>query len=146
MTTHNPVDTNIVAHDFLVAMHGKLEQDKIDAAIDTLKADRAAYPATITFSGLVFYSTVQVSITGGETFRGTMGGLTRPGGGVAVDATVYTDDLDALYANTVSFQCNATPIYFSILFFDEQNNLLGSCQAAGIFTTVGVGGGKGEWS
>lgn len=146
MTTHNPVDTNIVAHDFLVATHGKLAPDKIEAAIEALNADMAAYPATITFSGLVFYSIIEVHITGGETFRGTMGGLTSPGGGAAVGATVYTDDIDALYANTVSFQCNATPVYFSMLFFDEQNNLLGYCQAGGMFTTIGVGGGKGEWS
>ncbi|HEY0603385.1 MAG TPA: VapA/VapB family virulence-associated protein [Herpetosiphonaceae bacterium] len=146
MTTHNPVDTSIVAHDFLVAMHGKLEQTQIDAAIAALKADMAAYPATITFTNLVFYTVIEVAITGGETFRGTMGGLTTPGGGAAFGATVYTDDIDALYANTVTFQINVTPVYLSILFFDAQNNLLGSCQAGGIFTTIGVGGGKGEWS
>ncbi|HEY0737664.1 MAG TPA: VapA/VapB family virulence-associated protein [Herpetosiphonaceae bacterium] len=146
MTTHNPVDTNIVAHDFLVAMHGKLEQEKIDAAVTALKAARAAYPATITFANMVFYTVIEVQITGGETFRGTMGGLTTPGGGTAFGAMVYTDDLDALYANTVSFQLNVTPVYLSILFFDAQNNLLGSCQAGAIATTIGVGGGKGEWS
>jgi hypothetical protein len=145
MTIHNPVDTNLVAHDFLVATHGKLEQGKIDAAIETLKAARAAYPATITFANMVFYTIVEVTITGGETFRGTMGGLTNPGGSLG-PAYVYTDDLDALYARTVSFQFSATPVYFSMLFFDEQNNLLGSCQAAGMSTTIGTGGGKGEWS
>lgn len=145
MTIHHSVDTNLVAHDFLVATYGKLEQDKIDAAIEALKSATAVYPATITFAHMVFYTIVEVTVTGGKTFRGLMGGLTIPGGSLG-PAYVSTDDLDALYARTVSFQFNATPVYFSILFFDEQNNLLGACQAAGISTTIGSGGGKGEWS
>lgn len=145
MTTHNPVDTNIVAHDFLVAMHGKLEQEKIDAAVTSLKATTAKYAATGSVASLIFYLKFQVSIKGGKTFDGNAGGASSPGGG-ALFGDVYTDDLDRLYRDTVSFEFNATPVYLSILFFDGNSNLLGHFQSGAISTVLGIGGGKGEWS
>lgn len=145
MTTHNPVDTNIVAHDFLVAMHGKLEQEKIDAATAALKATTTKYAATGSVASLIFYLKFQVSIKGGKTFDGNAGGASSPGGG-ALFGDVYTDDLDRLYRDTVSFEFNATPVYLSILFFDGNSNLLGHFQSGAISTVLGIGGGKGEWS
>ncbi|HEY0603384.1 MAG TPA: VapA/VapB family virulence-associated protein [Herpetosiphonaceae bacterium] len=145
MTTHNPVDTNIVAHDFLVAMHGKLEQEKIDAAVTALKATTAKYAATGSVASLIFYLKFQVSIKGGKTFNGNAGGASSPGGG-ALFGDVYTDDLDRLYRDTVSFEFNATPVYLSILFFDGNSNLLGHFQSGAVSTVLGIGGGKGEWS
>ncbi|HEY0737665.1 MAG TPA: VapA/VapB family virulence-associated protein [Herpetosiphonaceae bacterium] len=145
MTTHNPVDTNIVAHDFLVAMHGKLEQEKIDAAVTALKATTAKYPATGSVASLIFYLKFQVNITGGKTFDGNAGGASSPGGG-ALFGDVYTDDINRLYRDTVSFEFNATPVYLSILFFDGNSNLLGHFQSGALSTVLGIGGGKGEWS
>lgn len=145
MTTHNPVDTNIVAHDFMMAMHGKLEQDKIDAATAALKATTTKYAATGSVASLIFYLKFQVNITGGKSFNGNAGGASSPGGG-ALFGDVYTDDLNRLYRDTVSFEFNATPVYLSILFFDGNSNLLGHFQSGAISTVLGIGGGKGEWS
>jgi hypothetical protein len=145
MTTHNPVDPNIVAHDFMMAMHGKLEQDKIDAATAALKATTTKYAATGSVASLIFYLKFQVNITGGKTFDGNAGGASSPGGG-ALFGDVYTDDLNRLYRDTVSFEFNATPVYLSILFFDGNSNLLGHFQSGAISTVLGIGGGKGEWS
>ncbi len=56
MTTHTPVGTDILSHDFLVATYGKLDQPKIDAAITALKAQTASYTANGNVASLVFYS------------------------------------------------------------------------------------------
>jgi hypothetical protein len=66
---------------------------------------------------MIFYLKFQVNITGGESFNGNAGGLSTPGGG-ALFGDVYTDNLPNLYANTVSFEFQGTPVYLSILFFD----------------------------
>lgn len=145
MTTHNPVDTNIVAHDFMVATHGKLEQEKIDAATAAIKATTSKYGASGSVASMVFYLKFQVNVNGGKSFNGNAGGLSSPGGG-ALFGDVYTDDINRLYRDTVSFEFNATPVYLSILFFDGNSNLLGHFQSGAISTVLGIGGGKGEWS
>jgi len=145
MTTHAPVNTDIVAHDFQLAAHGKLEQPKLAAAVDVLKAQTAKYPAKGNVASLVFYLQFQVYIDGGKTFEGKAGGLSSPGGG-ALFGDVYTDDLAALYRDTVSFQFNATPVYLSVLFFDGNSKLLGHFQSGAVSTVLGTGGGTGHWA
>ena len=51
-----------------------------------------------------------------------------------------------LYANTVCFEFQGTPVFFSILFFDSSSNLLGHFEAGAVSTVIGAGGGKGHWS
>lgn len=139
------IDKKLIAHDFRVAMHEKLEPEQIDNVADALMASAKAYPATGNVASLIFYLKFQVSITDGKTFDGHAGGASSPGGG-ALFGHVYTDDLERLYRDTVSFEFQGTPVYLSILFFDGNSNLLGHFQSGAVSTVIGVGGGKGDWS
>lgn len=143
-TTEPTVSKEIIAHDFNVAMHGKMEPDKLDAAIGALSATTARYPATGSVASLIFYLQFQCTIKGGKTFDGKAGGVSTPGGGALI-GDVYTDNLDRLYRDTVSFEFQATPVYTSLLFFDRNSNLLGHFQAGAVSIVAGVGGGSGSW-
>ena len=59
---------------------------------------------------------------------------------------VYTNDLERLYSDTVSFEFQATPVYTSLLFFDKHSNLLGHFQAGSVSIVTGIGGGSGSWT
>jgi hypothetical protein len=134
-----------IAEDFSAAADGKLAKDRIDAAVDALSAADTIYSAHGSVASLIFYLKFQVTLPGGKTFDGNAGGLSSPGGG-ALFGDVYTDDLQVLYSNTVSFEFQSTPVYLSILFFDANSNLLGHFQCGAVSTVAGVGGGKGSWS
>lgn len=95
-------------------------------------------------ASLIFYLKFQVNITNGKTFDGHAGGASSPGGG-ALFGHVYTDDLDRLYRDTVSFEFQATPVYLSILYFDSHSKLLGHFQSGAVSIVTGIGGGKGKW-
>ncbi len=138
------VNSDIIAHDFRTALTGKMPQAQLDAAVTKLTTD-TAYAATGSVASLIFYLQFQVNVSGGKSFNGKAGGVSTPGGGALI-GTVYTDDINALYANTVSFEFQGTPVYLSILFFDGNSNLLGHFQAGAISTVTGVGGGSGSWS
>jgi hypothetical protein len=140
------VSPEVLAHDFVNAVHGTLDQDKIDAAVDSiLTASTTSYAATGSVASLLFYLQFQVNIKAGKSFNGKAGGISTPGGG-ALFGDVYTDDIDRLYSSTTSFQFNATPVYLNINFFDGHSNFLGHLQSGGISTVLGVGGGSGNWS
>ena len=147
MHAQSAVSREIIAHDFMMSTHSKLDEEKIEANVATLLNTTASYPANGSVASLIFYLKFQVQITsdGGETFNGNAGGVSSPGGG-ALFGDVYTDDLNRLYRDTVSFEFQGTPVYLSILFFDGDSNLLGHFQAGAVSTVLGVGGGKGEWS
>lgn len=140
------VDRQAVADGFVRHAEGKLEQDKVDAAVVALKAADTSYPANGSVASFMFYLQFQVSIKdGGKRFDGKAGGITTPGGG-ALFGDVYTDDLNRLYAATKSFEFQATSVYTSLLFFDGNSNLLGHFQSGSVSTVNGVGGGSGSWS
>jgi len=139
------VDRETIANDFRERMQGKLDEDKIDAAVEGITAATGVYPANGEIASMIFYVRVGVQVTGGKSFVGDGGGAFTPGGG-ALFGNVYTDDIDTVYGRTVSFEVNATPVYLSVLFFDSNSNLLGHFQSGGISTVTGVGGGTGSWS
>lgn len=143
-STEPSVSKEIIAHDFHVAMHGKMEPEKLNAALGALAATTARYPATGNVASLIFYLQFQCSIKGGKTFDGKAGGVAFPGGG-ALFGDVYTDDLERLYRDTVSFEFQATPVYTSLLFFDGHSRLLGHFQAGAVSIVTGIGGGTGSW-
>lgn len=143
-STEPSVSREIIAHDFNAAMHGKLEPEKLNAALGALTATTNRYPANGSVASFIFYLQFQCTIKGGKTFDGKAGGVSSPGGGALI-GDVYTDDLDRLYRDTVSFQFNATPVYTSLLFFDGNSRLLGHFQAGAVSTVAGVGGGSGRW-
>jgi len=141
----NKVSREIIAHDFHVSMHGKLADKQIEAVKKTLLSTTNAYHATGSVVSMIFYLQFQVNIDNGKSFNGKAGGISSPGGGALI-GDVYTDDLERLYRDTVSFEFNCTPVYTSLIFFDSHSNCLGSYQSGSISTVAGVGGGSGKWS
>ena len=103
------IDIDTVAGDFRTSVKDTLDQERIDAAVETLRATRTEYPATCRVVKGIFFAVFEVAITGGKTFRSTIGGI-GIGGGEA-SGIVRTDDIERLYRSTVSFQFNATPVY-----------------------------------
>ncbi|MCB9529829.1 MAG: VapA/VapB family virulence-associated protein [bacterium] len=138
------VDRAALISGFRERLTGRLPQDKIDAASAKLEAATTSYSANGSIASAIFYLKVQVKISGGETFNGNAGGVATPGGG-ALFGDVYTDDINALYANTKSFELNAAAAYTSVLFFDGSSNLLGHFESGSVSTVIGVFGGKGSW-
>lgn len=140
------VSKEIIAHDFHVAMDGKLDADLIASGKKTIVETTTSYPARGSSVSMIFYLQFQVIIqNGGKTFDGKAGGISTPGGG-ALFGDVYTDDINRLYKDTVSFQFTSTPVYLSIVFFDSNGNVLGTFQCGSVSTVTGVGGGSGKWS
>jgi hypothetical protein len=139
------VSKEIIAHDFRNAAHGKMDKETIHSITSTMMAATTGYAANGSIASMIFYIKVGVSVTDGKSFQGDGGGAFTPGGG-ALFGTIYTDDLNSLYANTVSFQINATSVYVNINFFDSNSNLLGHFQSGAVSTVNGIGGGKGSWS
>nr|ARM37711.1 virulence associated protein A [Prescottella equi] len=92
----------------------------------------------------VVYQRFHVFGPEGKVFDGDAGGLTLPGAG-AFWGTLFTNDLQRLYKDTVSFQYNAGGPYLNINFFDSSGSFLGHIQSGGVSTVVGVGGGSGSW-
>jgi hypothetical protein len=138
------IEIDQVVTDFQQSVRGALGQERIDAAVERLRDSRTAYPATCKVVGGIFFAVVEVTVTGGKTFRSTIGGIGIGGGEVA--GLVYTDDIEVLYRSTVSFQFNATPVYFNINFFDGGQTLVGNGLFAGAPALLGTGGGTGGWS
>jgi hypothetical protein len=142
------VDREMIATDFREWMDGKLDKEKIDAAANAITSATGVYPAHGSLASLIFYVKVQVVINDGKTFDGNAGGAFTPGGG-ALFGDVYTDDINALYSNTHSFELHSVAIpvaYTAVLFFDGSSNLLGHFEAGAVTTVTGIGGGTGSWS
>ena len=140
------VSKEIIAHDFHVAMGGKMDEKLISSAKKEIVSATTSYPARGSSVSMIFYLQFQVIIqNGGKTFDGKAGGISTPGGG-ALFGDVYTDNLNRLYSDTVSFQFTSTPVYLSIIFFDSHSNVLGTFQCGSVSTVSGVGGGSGKWS
>jgi hypothetical protein len=134
-----------ISNDVSSLLQGKVQQSAIDSSVQVLASTTTAYPATGSVASLIFYMKCQCTITGGKTFNGSAWGISFPGGG-ALFGDVYTSDINALYANTVSFTLVCTPVYTTFIFNDVNGNALGSFQAGSISTVSGTGGGSGSWS
>ena len=135
----------LIAKDFAEKMAGHLPDDKIKAAVDKINTTTTSYPATGSVVLAIFYVKPYVIVTGGKRFDGNGGGIGAAGGG-AWWGDVYTDDIERLYRDTVSFQVTVAVAYASVVFFDGNSNNLGNFQAGGITTGVFAGGGSGGWS
>ncbi|MCK8495194.1 VapA/VapB family virulence-associated protein [Spirosoma sp. RP8] len=144
-TEKNAVDKQTLANDLRTQLQGILEPALVDSAVNQLLTTTNRYPATGSVASMIFYLKFRVDVTNGKSFEGNAGGVSSPGGG-ALFGDVYTDDIDRLYRDTVSFQFNATPVYTNLNFFDSHSNFLGSFQSGSVSTVLGTGGGKGSWS
>ncbi len=134
--------------DDVKAKYGEyLPKDQVSQILDKIASAENKYSAKTTLASAIFYIKVDTQITseGGKHFSGNAGGLSSPGGGVLF-GDLYTNDLEMLYKNTVSFQITMTPVFCSVLFFDSSSNLLGHFEGGGVSTISGVAGGTGSWS
>jgi Rhodococcus equi virulence-associated protein len=134
-----------ISKDVSSLLQGKVQQSSIDSSVQVLASSNTAYGANGSIASLIFYMKCQCTINGGKTFNGSAWGVSFPGGG-ALFGDVYTSDINALYANTVSFTLVCTPVYTTFIFNDVNGNALGSFQAGSISTVSGTGGGSGSWS
>jgi Rhodococcus equi virulence-associated protein len=106
----------------------------------------AAYPATGSVESFIFRMKFHLGVRqDGKTFYGDASSIGTPGGGTLF-GDVYTDDIERLYNDTVSFMFESTPVYLSMQFFDEDSKLLGHLQSGAVSTVAGAGGGRGSWS
>ncbi|MFC8921687.1 VapA/VapB family virulence-associated protein [Cellulosimicrobium sp. NPDC057127] len=145
MSETTTVTKDVLVADFTTATADVLDTPTLEAAAERLRTLTTSYPAQGTVASMIFYLQITVDVRGGSSFRGHAGGISTPGGGGAW-GDLYTDDIDALYARTKSFQFNATPVYFNVNFFDGGSHLLGHFQAGSFSTALGTGGGSGHWS
>jgi Rhodococcus equi virulence-associated protein len=143
------IDRATIAEDFRGQFADTLPAEVIDSAAAHLEsapqAATASYPAKGSIASMIVWMRCECRVDGGKQFTGDSWGISFPGGG-ALFGDVYTDDLNALYANTRSFALAATPVYTSFVFFDDNHSPLGSFQAGSVSTVSGTGGGKGGWS
>ena len=135
-----------ISQDLSSLLQGKVHQDAINSSVQVLSSSsNTSYGAKGSIASLVIWMKCQCTVTGGKTFDGSAWGISVPGGG-ALFGDVYTSDINALYANTVSFTLVCTPVYTTFIFNDVHGNALGSFQAGSISTVSGTGGGSGSWS
>lgn len=135
----------VLAKNLKNSLQGVLEKDKLEATESAFLSTQTAYPANGSVASFIFYFVFQVTVKSGKQFNGKGGGISTPGGG-ALFGDVYTDDIERLYRDTVSFQFNCTPVYTNLNFFDKHSNFLGSFQSGSVSTVTGTGGGNGSWS
>jgi hypothetical protein len=127
---------------------GRAAGETLDKAHESLAKliKAAAYPATGSIESFIFRMKLRLGVKqDGKTFSGNASSIATPGGG-ALFGDVYTDDIDRLYNDTVSFTFESTPVYLSMQFFDQNSRLLGHLQSGAVSTVAGAGGGRGSWS
>ena len=139
-----PVSRDVIANDLVTALHSKLGKDKLDAAVEHILKTTNSYP---TSNGSVicaiFYMRFTVDCQN-KAFIGNAGGIGSIGGG-ALLGDIYTDDINRLFSATTAFQFAVTPVYASLVFFDDSSNALGTFQAGAVSVCIGTGGGSGSW-
>jgi hypothetical protein len=137
------LDEDTVAQALRDHLQGKLEDDKLDAAVSSLAAQTESYRTSgNVISGIVYLRfTLDLSA---KRFIGDAGGLSTPGGGALIGA-IYTDDLDRLFNNTRSFSFVGTVGYLVMYFYDSNHALLGTGQFGAVSIVSGAGGGTGRW-
>jgi Rhodococcus equi virulence-associated protein len=145
------VSRETVVEDFRKRMEGKLSEAQIDAAAEAMNAATTKYFAMFVPISLIFYVRVEVLIqdpaklSTAPVFGGDAGGIMPilPIGGFAGD--VYTEDVNRLFTKTRVFETQILVVYSSVVFFDENWNLLGHYQGGGASTNLGVAAGTGTW-
>lgn len=149
MSTENNNELTVkeqIAEDFAKAFQGKMEQSLLDEAVTKIKDTQPSYAASGSIITALVYTNVHIEMSEmHKVFTGHGGGVFSTGGGALI-GSIYTDDLDKLFRDTVSFEVNSTVVYCSVIFFDKHSHTLGSFQAGAVSVSIGVGGGTGSWS
>lgn len=132
-----------IAEDFAKAFQGKMEQSLLDETIQKIKADTNSYTASYGVILFIGYINAHVEISQALFTGNGSGAISGIAGGMG--GVVYTDDLNKLIRDTVSFSTLIAPTYSNVLFFDKGSHLLGHFQGGGVSIGGGVGGGPGSW-
>ena len=139
------LDRELLVGEFRKQYEGKMDDEKLQQAIDKIMSKSTSYPANGNIRSLVFYINVTVEFDDlSAGFKGDGGGIFTPGGGI-MKGTLYTDDKPRLIKDTISFEIHTVAAYAAVLFFDGNANLLGHFESGTLTTAVGIGGGKGSW-
>ncbi|BDC75044.1 virulence-associated protein VapL (plasmid) [Prescottella equi] len=138
-TAASSVEHAANTYDFAEAKSGS----SIPAKVAAEQANSYSVHGLVT--SLAVYQHFSLTVEGGgKTFTGDSGGISIPGVAV-LEGTLFTEDLQHLYSDTVSFEYNAVGPYLNINFFDSHGTLLGHVQSGSIGTVSGIGGGTGGW-
>lgn len=128
----------IISNDFYYNMNGKMDQVLIQLAKNIILDKIAPHSAELSFE-----VNFEINVDNGKTFYTTdFAGFAS--GGVSF-GDIYTDDLNRLYRDTVSFEFTNTTIYLSIVFLDRNSSNLGTFQCGSFSPVTGVGTGFGTW-
>lgn len=123
-----------------------MDDAKLQQTIDKIMSTMPSYNANGTIKSLIFYIDVTVDFDDGfASFKGSGGGAFAPGGGI-MKGLLFTDDLNRLIDDTISFETHTVGLYNAVLFFDGNSNLLAHFESGTITTVIGLGGGKGSWN
>ncbi|KAI5058775.1 hypothetical protein GOP47_0026945, partial [Adiantum capillus-veneris] len=141
------VSKEVLCNDLRVALHGKVDEDTLKASVLSMQRASSIHLVSGGIVSAIFYVRLDLSVRGSASkkFEGRAGGVFTPGEATII-GTLFTDNVDMLYANTASFQFNSNPVYLTINFFDGSSNLLGYVHAGSISIVTGIGGGSGQWS
>ncbi|PQV49757.1 VapA/VapB family virulence-associated protein [Paraburkholderia sp. BL21I4N1] len=138
---------------FAESMQSVLSSDEIANVSAELQAhqDAKQYPTKATIISAIFYLRFNIETTTDrhynkvlKSFTGNAGGISSPGGGTMF-GTIFTKDIEQLYAETKSFQFNASPVMLNVNFFGNGSKFLGNFMSGGVSTVGGTGGGSGRW-
>ena len=138
-----------LADDFEKGFSGSLPEEQLNGVVASLRQVTGAqveaastYPATASISAL----RVQCTITGGETFNSSHGGIPGPGDLTGYVSLAGATSLDDLYSRTTGYLFTLTAVYAAIYFLDANGSLLAFFQAGAVSVVPGTGGGSGKWS
>lgn len=138
-------DLSAVAKDFKASMKDVMSEAQIDKTLSEMASFTNQYAAQCQIASTIFYVFITPAVEGGQNgVDGHGGGLFTPGGGGSW-GHLYTDDIERLYRDTISYQVNAAAAYLNVNFFDGHSNLLGHYHGGGVGTVVGIGGGTIRW-
>uniref|UniRef100_A0A6C0JSP2 Uncharacterized protein n=1 Tax=viral metagenome TaxID=1070528 RepID=A0A6C0JSP2_9ZZZZ len=138
-----------ITNDFNKAMKRKLKKNESNMLKKNMNLyfsntiNESSYPGTGSVASFIFYLRFNLDCNG-KTFKGDGGGFSSPGGGILI-GDVYTNNFEKMVLETDRFEFNCTPVYTSLLFFNDESNLLGHFQSGSVSTVLGIGAGSGKW-
>lgn len=146
------ISKETLINDFRNMYAEKLPAEVTKETIAAINRQSNSYYATGKIASMVFYTKVSVEVKKPDdgsyrqgAFIGDAGGIALLGGG-GLWGDVYTDNLERLYRDTVSFAFTATPVYTAVYFYNSESELLGHYQAGALsILNTGAGGGPGHW-
>lgn len=152
MNTSVTVDPKKIAEEYKLLSNEETAPFMTPSNLNELANSKTNSSATIAAQGslasMLFYVQGKCIVSNGKMFSGKAWGVSFPGGG-ALYGDIYLNaaqNLDQLYAETVSWSFLATPVYTTFSFYDANKVLLANFQAGSVSRVSGVGSGSGSWS